>query len=370
MTTFKAQPLRHFSRLAAVAALATSVLLTAPQSRAADWSVDWQCPAGYEVQPGLNINFPHEGMLRAFVVHPPQIGDGPAPVWVPLTGTVESTNANLTVPRSGANAQLSDHGFMVIGPVRHCADQDPDFGATPQNCNRAGSDGWNWDPWFEGRAANEAGEQWKNVEGPDASFFRAMVQCVGTRWELDSRRLFLGGISSGGTMTNRALTFRSNFWAGGLPISGEWYVTEDDGTPLAFADSRQAVIDAPLKIHQGRVGPYPLHDELDPLIVITVWGGDNDIWYCGSGDDRWLCADYRPSTQAGSNYFSSLENTVHVACRADHGHMWPQVNTQAFNLWALTTLASHPKGSDPADFRLTEPPEGYHCQLGPFTDLY
>ena len=31
-------------------------------------------------------------------------------------------------------------------------------------------------------------------------------------------------------MTNRALLFASKFWAGGLPISGEWYVTKDDGT--------------------------------------------------------------------------------------------------------------------------------------------
>jgi hypothetical protein len=50
--------------------------------------------------------------------------------------------------------------------------------------------------------------------------------------------------------------------------------------------------------------------------------------------------------------------------------MWPQINTQAFNLWALTTLASFPKGSRAADFRLTAPPEGYSCKLGPFADHY
>jgi hypothetical protein len=83
-----------------------------------------------------------------------------------------------------------------------------------------------------------------------------------------------------------------------------------------------------------------------------------------------LCADYRPSTQAASNYFSSMKDVVHVACTAGHGHMWPQVNTQAFNAWALKTLASHPKGSDPKGFRLTPPPEGYACKLGRFTDHY
>jgi poly(3-hydroxybutyrate) depolymerase len=193
-----------------------------------------------------------------------------------------------------------------------------------------------------------------------------MVRCVGAHWPLDRRRLFIGGISAGGTMTNRALLFDSDFWAGGLPISGEWYIDGDDGRPLSFADARAAVIAAPAKIFQGRVGPSPLPRRLRPMIVITVWGGERDVWHCGTV----LCADYRPSTQAGSNYFSSLRGVVHVACSADHGHMWPQVNTRAFNLWALQTLASHPKGSRPSRFRLTAPPRGYRCQVGRYTDHY
>lgn len=328
-----------------------------------------ECPSNYEVKAGLNVDFPHEGMKRAFIVNPPADLSKPAPVWVPLTGSVESTNANLTVARSGANALMAQQGFMVIGPVRACANQDPTLG--PGTCNGPGSNGWNWNPWFEGRAGNASGDKWKNDEGPDARFFEAMVKCVGTKYKLDSRRLYIGGISSGGTMTNRALLFRSAFWAGGLPISGEWYVTKDDGTPLSFDDSRAAVIAAPTKIHQGRVAPFPLKAKLDPLIVVTVWGGATDLWNCTNPDGtRFLCADYRPSTQAGSNYFSSMSNVVHVACSATHGHMWPQVNTQAFNLWALTTMASHPKGSKPKNFKLTTPPEGYKCQLGPFTDHY
>jgi hypothetical protein len=83
-----------------------------------------------------------------------------------------------------------------------------------------------------------------------------------------------------------------------------------------------------------------------------------------------LCADYRPSTQVGSNYFASKKNVVHIACRAGHGHMWPQVNTQAFNLWALNTMASHPKGTDPNSFKLNTPPEGYDCKVGSFAGLY
>ena len=326
--------------------------------------IKFGCPSGYEVKEGLNVDFPHDGERRAFVVTPPVGGAGPAPVWVPLTGTVESTNANLFAPRSGANALMAQHGFMVIAPVRNCSRQDP--ADDSQACNGPGKDGWNWMPWREGRAGGPAGDRWKTDPGPDVTFLEAVVKCVGTRWRLDPRRFYVGGISSGATLTNRSLTFASDFWAGGMPISGEWYVSNDDGSALSFQAARAAVAETPAKTFQGRVGPYPLPRKLGPMVVITVWGGDHDLWNCGAV----LCSDYRPTTQASSNYFSSFSNVVHVACTASHGHMWPQINTQAFNLWALTTLASHPKGADPKAFVLKPPPPGYSCKLGPFTDHY
>ena len=326
----------------------------------------WQCPEGFEVKEGLNTDFPIDNMKRAFIVHPAKEQTGPVPAWVPLTGTVESTNANLTVPRSGANALMADHGYTVIGPIRQCANQDPNVGFAP--CNGPGSDGWNWKPWNDGRAPTRAGNKWKKKAGPDSRFFEAMVRCVGTKFPLDKDRLFIGGISAGGTVTNRVLTFNSDFWAGGMPLSGEWYVTKDNGNSVSFMKGREMVAAAPEKIFQGRIGPFPLPDKLDPMIVLTVWGGEKDTWDCGPPIG--LCADYRPSTQAGSNYFASHPNVVHVACSSTHGHAWPQLKTQEFNAWALKTLSSHPKGADPADFSLTEPPEGYSCQVGRYTDLY
>ncbi len=324
----------------------------------------WSCPDGYQVHEGLNTDFPVDGVKRAFILIPPKDRDGPAPVWVPMSGSVESANANLFVERSGANAKLAEHGFMVLGPVRECANQDPALAAGV--CNGPGHDGWTWNPWHEGRAPDADGDRFKNDEGSDSRFLVAMVKCVGTKFPLDAKRLYIGGISSGGTMTNRALTFRSDFWAGGMPISGEWYTTKDDGTFLDFNQAREAVRAAPYAIHQGRVGPFPLHTKLGPMIVITVWGGEKDIWYCG----KVLCSDYRPTTQTASNYYASFKNVVSVACTAGHGHMWPQVNTDAFNLWALQTLASYPKGSKPGAFHLTPPPEGYKCKLGAFDDHY
>lgn len=323
-----------------------------------------QCPAGYQVKPGLNIDFPSDGKMRAFIVVPPAISTEPVPVWVPLVGSVESTNDNLHLPRSGANALMAEKGFMVIGPVRECANQDPDLRAGI--CNGPGVGGWNWRPWAEGRAGGPLGEQWKNDEGPDSRFLTAMVNCVATKYPLDARRLYVGGISSGATMTNRALAFRSDFWAGGMPISGEWYVSGDDGAALSFDAARAAVAATPAKVLQGRVGPFPLKTKLRPMIVITVWGGQNDLWRCAGV----LCSDYRPTTQAASNYFAAITGVVQVSCTSSHGHMWPQINTQAFNVWALTTLASHPKGTTASDFHLTPPPSGYSCQLGRFTDHY
>src|SRR5262245_11250422 len=58
---------------------------------------EWRCPAGFTPREGLNTDFPSDGQLRAFVVIPPAQSDGPAPVWTPLTGTVEATNDNLHV---------------------------------------------------------------------------------------------------------------------------------------------------------------------------------------------------------------------------------------------------------------------------------
>jgi poly(3-hydroxybutyrate) depolymerase len=354
------------NKLVLLAATLGIILAPPSASVAAEPVATWECPEHYQVHEGLNTGFPHKGTNRSFWVYPPANGTNPAPVWMPLTGTVESTNDNLTAPRSGANALMARQGFMVIGPVRQCADGDPAY-AGP-HCNGPGVDGWNWRPWSEGRAANASGEKWMHDAGPDASFFQAAIKCVGTKWKLDPDRFYIGGISSGGTMTNRVLLFDSDFWAGGMPISGEWYVTRDDGTGLTFEDPRMFVAANPAKIVQGRVGPYPLPARLGPMIVVTVWGGDKDLWDCGPSIG--LCADYRPATQASSNFFADQPNVVHVACSSSHGHMWPQINTPAFNTWALKTMSSHPKPSSAKDFVLTPPPEGYRCRVGRFTDHY
>src|SRR3954467_1443264 len=95
--------------LAAILALAVAI----PASAAA---LKGECPDGYVVKAGLNTDFPHKGETRAFMVYPAEGVTGPAPLWVPLTGSVESTMDNLTVARSGANALMARQGFTVVGP--------------------------------------------------------------------------------------------------------------------------------------------------------------------------------------------------------------------------------------------------------------
>src|SRR5215475_11835516 len=121
------------------------LILPAARGARAGESAEWTCPDHYQVHAGLNVDFPDHGLKRSFWVYPPENAHGPAPVWMPLTGTVESTNENLTVARSGENAVLAKQGFMVIGPVRQCANGDPAYRG--QACNGLGSDGWTWWPW-------------------------------------------------------------------------------------------------------------------------------------------------------------------------------------------------------------------------------
>jgi hypothetical protein len=333
------------------------------------------CPNNYDPVPGVNNGFPTPTGDRSFSLDLPTSTATPRPVWVPLTGSVESTNENLD--SRGGNRAMVDEGYIVIGPVRRCAGT-VDGGSTSMGggtCNTTGVGGWTWNPWNEGRIFGSIGDQWKTDEGPDSRFFEAIVKCVAAKYSVDQTRVYVGGISSGGTMTNRALTFRSDFWAGGMPISGEWYVTKDDGTAYNpnsddFMARREAVSTTPTKIFQGRVGPFPMKEKLGPMIVITVWGGTTDLWNCGPNQTPPLCADDRPTTQVASNYYSSMDNVVHVACSTSDGHQWPLINRGAFNRWALKTLSSHPKGSPKAAFVLTDPPSGYTCKVGPFTDHY
>lgn len=311
-------------------------------------ALEGECPAGFEPKEGDNVNFADPSGMRQFVVKVPSANEAPAPLFVSLTGTVESTNANLGA--RGNTQALTEKGWVVLGPVRRCSTSPDDSGSA---CNGVGMDGWQWAPWNEG-AQQGSGMKWYQEVGPDALFLKAMVKCVATKWKIDAKRLFVGGISSGGTFANRLVTFQSDFWAGGMPISGEMYL-----------DNPNAVQMNPMAVQDGRCCPYPLDkspEALGPMIVISMWGGDTDTW---------PGANYRPSTQVFSNYMATQKNVVHLACSGDYGHMWPVPERDAYNAWFADIFAAFPKGSDPTGYTIPKPPPmSYSCKIGAYDDHY
>jgi dienelactone hydrolase len=216
--------------------------------------------------------------------------------------------------------RLPESGWIVAAPVRTCSQHQT-------NCAQIGSDGRIWEPWFDGPISGA-----NDDEGPDVRFVEAMVRCIAERWPVDANRIYVGGISAGGSFTNRNMTFNSDLFAGGVPASGNWY--------------------------RGLAAPRS-PTTMDSSIVILIWGGPNDVWPPNNP-----IADYDPETRFAAEYFAAQQNVVTVSCSGTHGHIWPTAMTG----WLVETLLSHPKGSDPEDFVLTEPPAGFSCVVGRYTD--
>jgi dienelactone hydrolase len=280
---------------------------------------DPTCPDGVELTEGLNTDFPSGGEARQVHVLSPADVSTPRPVFVALTGTVQPEPDFLV--QSGVD-QLVDDGWLVVAPVRTCS-------AEGTSCNGTGmqGDGRVWEPWFDGHPDPTVGA------GPDSAFLVSAVQCAAETWPVDQDRVYVGGISAGGSMTNHALTYDSDFWAGGVDASGNWY--------------------------GGLCCPRPL-ETMDSSIMVVIWGGP---------DDRWPLTDtplavYAPETKTAAEYYASQDDVVTLACTGTHGHIWPT----AMTAWLAETLASHPKGTDPADFVMTTPPEGFSCVRGAYTD--
>jgi hypothetical protein len=299
------QPATATTTTAAAAAEATTT--TAPEEL-------WEpaCPTGFEPHAGLNTGFESDGLDREFHLLLPDDVASARPVFVSLTGTVQEEEAFLAQSELD---QLTDDGWIVLAPVRL---EQPD--------------GRVWPPWYDGHPDPAD-------EGPDVRFLQAAVECTATAFPVDQRAVYVGGISAGGSLTNRVLTYDSAFFAGGVPSSGNWYPV--GGGP------------------DGLCCPRPL-PTMDPAIVIVIWGGPTDIWPPGDSP----LAVYAPETKLASEYYASQPEVVTVSCSGTHGHIWPATMTR----WLAETLLSHPKGTEPDAYELTEPAAGFSCVLGAFTD--
>jgi hypothetical protein len=320
------------------------------------------CPDGFTPKAGSNVMFPSMNSnigaveQRQFEVRLPEDLSTPRPVIVVLTGTEESTNASLDMRSGngdggrGLGMAWPEKGWIAVAPVRRCS-RDANDGASASNCSVRGTEGFTWPPWNEGAAR---GSKWENEEGPDAVFMKEMVSCLAATWPVDQSRLFVTGVSSGGTFTHRLLTYQSDFWAGGMPQSGEWYVN------MSLQNDPTAVV-------EGRCCPVPLR-MVSNLFVISIWEGANDTW---------PGADYRSSAQAASNYFTSAmaQDVIQVSCNiSGGGHHWQYV--PGFNDWAEQLFYSHPKGATKggsAAFTLPTPAPsgmGNTCEVGRYTTAF
>jgi poly(3-hydroxybutyrate) depolymerase len=270
------------------------------------------CPDGFKPQPGMNTGFPSGGKGRSFNVIPAATGEGPRPLFVSLTGTVQE---EVAFANQSKLSELAAAGWIVISPVRSCSQEK-------RSCNQLGTDGRVWEPWFDGTLPPT------DTAGPDVAFVEAMVRCVAATWPVAADQIYAGGISAGGSFTNRNLTFNSALFAGGVAASGNW-----------------------------TYGVYPqTTKQMDSAIAVVIWGGPTDTW--GTSPP------YAGETKAASDYYAKQPNVVTVSCTGSHGHMWPPALTP----WLAKTLLSHPKGSDPKSFVLTPPPSGFSCVVGPYTD--
>lgn len=270
------------------------------------------CPDGYMPKPGMNTMFPGPKGPRNFILTLPANTTEPSPLFLALTGTLQDEAG--FVAQSGLS-QLTAQGWIIVSPVRSCAQEN-------KNCNQMGMDGRVWEPWFDGTIppSNEA--------GPDVKFVEDAIRCIASVYPVAAGKIYAGGISAGGSFTNRNLTFNSKLFAGGIPASGNW------------------------SYGVAPAGPMPM----DPSIVVVVWGGPNDT-FPGS-------APYADETKAAANYYAAQANVVTVACSGMHGHAWPTAMTP----WLIETLLSHPKGTPKDTFKLKPPPSGLSCVVGAYTD--
>ncbi len=234
------------------------------------------------------------------------------PLFVSITGTVQE-EADF-MEQSGLD-QLPDDGWIVVAPVRN-------------------DNGLIWGPWDAMRTPD------MTQPNPDSTLILDLVACLSAHQPVDPDRVFVGGISIGGTMVNHLLRQHSDVFAGGIVGSGNFILTEP---------------------------PEP--EPLDPMTVIVAWGGDDDQW-TGCPDGRMgaeyagepgcTSADFVADAGAAARYYAEEPDVRLLACSEDVGHIWI---SHATPYWA-GILAASPKGtSEPID--VGTPPPPMECSTTP-----
>jgi poly(3-hydroxybutyrate) depolymerase len=295
-----------------------------PEPLGGDPAID--CPGAYATTPpadGLNAGFTSAGQERAFhLLRPTDGSTGPRPLFLALTGTVQEERSFLTQSQLDL---LPAEGWIVVAPVRN-------------------NNGILWPPWDAMRTPPIADQP-----NPDLDFFGELITCLGAHEDVDARRVYVGGISIGGTMTNYVLQRRSDLFAGGIVGSGNFVTTQPND-------------------------PQPLED----MVVVVAWGGDNDVWsgcsngamgdqadaQAAAGGDCVGSISFVEDAARASQYYAGEEEVTQVACTMPLGHIWLTPATS----YMVAALLAHPKGMpDPYELPDDPPqPENLRCSTDPF----
>lgn len=248
------------------------------------------CPAAFtDAAPtdGDNDGFESAGQTRSFFVILPEASfAGPRPLFVGFNGT------NETGPEWSERAKLEElaaRGFIVVSPSSN-------------------GNGTLWPVWD---SLHEAGSDDPETN-PDLVYFDELVACMGAHFEVDKNRIYVGGHSAGGIMSNYVLQRRSELLAGGIVASGVFSLTS----------------------------PEPQTD-LDDMFVIVTWGGDNDEYSGGSGGVSVPAINFVEQASIASVFYDDEPNVTQAHCRGDDlGHVW----LDALDDWFVDALLAHPKG--------------------------
>jgi len=247
------------------------------------------CPAGYQSQlaAGQHSGFASGGQSRSFhLLLPSDTFTGPRPLLMAFHGT------GLSGAQGISDYGLADWvaaGFIVVAP------------------DSAGN-GTIWPVWDAARLPTQ-----QSLPNADLTLVDDLLQCVAAHHAVDAKRLYVAGHSAGGAMTNYVLGHRSSTYAGGIPASGAFDLTQ--AVPAA---------------------------SIDPLMVIVTWGGDNDVYSGSTGGVSVDSIGYQEQSALASQFWEAQPGSHQIHCKgAEVGHQW----LGAIGGWMRDELLAHPKGA-------------------------
>lgn len=166
-----------------------------PVQMPGDPAVD--CPAAFSSAApaaGQNEGFDAGGQTRGFYLDLPDTSfDGPRPLFVAFHGT---TGQGVDFH---ARAELTDfaaRGFITVSP------------------DGVGN-GTIWPVWDAMHTASDP-----DTNNADLAYFDSLVSCLAAHYAIDQNRIYIGGHSAGGIMSNYMLQRRSEMIAGAIVGSG------------------------------------------------------------------------------------------------------------------------------------------------------